>query len=81
MSFDVICQQGAVLGEYHAGRMKYQLPRQNLSLSSIFASIESSKARLGISDYCISQSTLEQIFVAIAKQHDTPSNVAASGVN
>jgi ABC-type multidrug transport system ATPase subunit len=63
---------GAVLEEVHSGRLKYQLPRDNVSLASIFGLIEENKDRLRIDDYCVSQSTLEQIFLVMAKQQSTP---------
>jgi len=59
---------GAVLEECHAGRLKYRLSQENLSLSQIFGSIESNKSELEIDDYSVSQSTLEQIFILMAAQ-------------
>ena len=43
------------------GAIMYQLPRTNLSWSQIFQQIESNKERLGIVDYSVSQTTLEQV--------------------
>jgi len=60
--------QSAELQEFHAGRIKYQIPQQNMSLSAIFGAIENVKERLNIVDYAVSQATLEQIFVHIAKE-------------
>jgi ABC-type multidrug transport system ATPase subunit len=61
---------GVELTEFHAGRLKFQLPKLQTSLSQVFGSIESMKDELQISDYSISQSTLEQIFVNIARQQE-----------
>ena len=43
------------------GALMYQLPRSNLSWSQIFQQIENNKERLGIIDYSVSQTTLEQV--------------------
>ena len=43
------------------GAIMYQLPKTNLSWSQIFQQIESNKERLGIVDYSVSQTTLEQV--------------------
>jgi len=62
--------QGAVLEEQHAGRLKYQLPQQNMSLAAIFGALERAKAELEIEDYAVSQTTLEQVFLQMAKRQD-----------
>eukprot|EP00455_Lapot_gusevi_P052020 TRINITY_DN7870_c0_g5_i1.p1 TRINITY_DN7870_c0_g5~~TRINITY_DN7870_c0_g5_i1.p1 ORF type:complete len:341 (+),score=73.75 TRINITY_DN7870_c0_g5_i1:73-1023(+) len=59
---------GAQLEELHGGRLKYRIPQRGLSLSAIFSELEQNKAELHIEDYSISQSTLEQIFLSIAKK-------------
>ncbi len=41
--------------------MTYQLPGGGLSWSSVFRQLESNKERLGIIDYSVSQTTLEQV--------------------
>lgn len=64
---------GAEEQEHHAGRIKYLIPKQRsggVSLAQIFASIESRKSDLKISDYGVSGASLESIFVAIAKSQD-----------
>jgi len=61
---------GAILEEHQLHRLRYRLPKQSLSLSSIFSIIELHKNDLHIIDYAVSQSSLEQIFVSIAKAHD-----------
>ena len=43
------------------GALMYQLPKSNLSWSQIFQRIENNKERLGIIDYSVSQTTLEQV--------------------
>ncbi len=43
------------------GAVTYQLPGGGLSWSSVFRQLESNKERLGIIDYSVSQTTLEQV--------------------
>ena len=41
--------------------MSYQLPLSHLSWATVFQDIEENKERLGITDYSVSQITLEQV--------------------
>ena len=43
------------------GAVGYQLPGTGITWSSIFRQIESNKERLGIVDYSVSQTTLDQV--------------------
>ena len=43
------------------GTVTYQLPSASLSWSSVFHQLESNKERLGIIDYSVSQTTLDQV--------------------
>lgn len=56
--------------ECYGGSIKYQLGRQEMKLSAIFQLLEDHKESLGIMDYSIGQSTLEQIFIRFASQGD-----------
>eukprot|EP00897_Mesotaenium_endlicherianum_P001456 jgi/Mesen1/1338/ME000013S00825 len=58
---------GAELEEQHMGRARYRLPQKDLSLSKVFRAIEEAKGGLGIEDYSVSQSTLEQVFLSFVK--------------
>lgn len=40
---------------------------QDLDLPSLFASMETARAELGVEEYSISQTTLEHVFVALAE--------------
>lgn len=51
------------LEQAHGGRLKYHLPQHGVTLSSVFSSMEAHKKQLQITDYSISQSSLESIFV------------------
>eukprot|EP00457_Paulinella_chromatophora_P000227 gb/GEZN01000227.1/.p1 GENE.gb/GEZN01000227.1/~~gb/GEZN01000227.1/.p1 ORF type:complete len:1777 (-),score=227.45 gb/GEZN01000227.1/:107-5437(-) len=41
-----------------------------LSLSNIFSLLEQKKALIGISEYAVGQTTLEQVFISLARQDD-----------
>ena len=43
------------------GSVTYQLPSEGLTWSSVFRQMEANKDRLGIIDYSVSQTTLEQV--------------------
>jgi hypothetical protein len=47
-------------------------PLQVLDLAAAFEGIEGERERLGIDEYSLSQTTLEQVFVAVAKQGTDP---------
>jgi hypothetical protein len=48
--------------EEHATLLNYEIPRSSIQhLSQAFRILEQNKARLQIDDYCLSQSTLEQV--------------------
>lgn len=48
------------------------------ALSDIFSKFEASKAALGVQEYSVGQTTLEQIFNQFASQQDNPEVQAAS---
>ena len=52
---------GAVLEESRQGMLTYQIVSQNMQWSHVFGVLENSKQRLGIVDYSVSQTTLEQV--------------------
>jgi len=57
---------GSNLVELHGTRFKYQIPAQ-FRLSGIFSLIESHKDQLGIKEYSVGQTSLEQVFIEFAK--------------
>jgi ATP-binding cassette subfamily A (ABC1) protein 3 len=59
---------GAVKLEEHQGSVTYQLPSADMTWSSVFRQMEANKERLGIVDYSVSQTTLEQVFIDFAKE-------------
>nr|XP_054748655.1 phospholipid-transporting ATPase ABCA3-like [Lytechinus pictus] len=65
--------QGAVLLEQHQQMVHYQVDNGNTNWAFIFGLLEENKERLGIVDYSVSQTTLEQVFINFAKhQHVDP---------
>jgi len=62
---------GAKVMEVHGCRIRARMKmRRELSLSKIFAEMEKRKEALGILNYSISQSSLEQVFMKIANEHN-----------
>jgi hypothetical protein len=52
----------AVLIEEHNSLLNYEVPRRSIKLlSQAFKLLEENKTKLGIDDYVLSQSTLEQV--------------------
>jgi len=56
--------------ECYASSMKYRIPPQNMSLAQIFTVVEQNKEKVGIAEYSVGQTTLEQIFIYFAKQQE-----------
>lgn len=60
--------EDAEMIEQHGGSMKFRVGRKGNNLSSVFRLVEDNKKKLGIAEYSVSETTLEQIFNAFAKQ-------------
>ena len=59
---------GAVLHDYHQGLVQYHLPQYaGLQWARIFGVMESAKKQFNIEDYCVGQTTLEQVRTYIAR--------------
>lgn len=52
---------GSVLKEKHHNTLQYQLPRTEGALPAIFSQFTHHRERLGIEDYSVSQTTLDQV--------------------
>ncbi len=50
----------------------FSLPRRGLDLAGLFELLEGSRQELGLVDYSVSQTTLEQVFVALAREQGGP---------
>ena len=51
-----------VLRERQETKARYEVDSDGMKISRIFASIEDNKDKLFLSDYCVSQTSLEQVF-------------------
>ncbi|XP_062865086.1 phospholipid-transporting ATPase ABCA1 [Trichomycterus rosablanca] len=62
---------GSVLKEKHHNTLQYQMPSTEGALSHIFSEFSTHQDILGVEDYSVSQTTLDQVFVNFARQqHD-----------
>ena len=52
--------------EEHLSTLVYQLPPTGLKLSEVFRVLEGGKEHLDISDYSLSQTTLDDVFIHFA---------------
>ena len=60
----------AELKEEYPLYLTYEVPIETIRLGELFELMESEKNALGIQDYSISQSSLEQIFVSMAANNE-----------
>ncbi|KAF0306540.1 ATP-binding cassette sub-family A member 5 [Amphibalanus amphitrite] len=61
----------AILEESYGERLRYKIPQQDVgSLSKGFSEMEAAKQRLGMEEYSLSQTTLEQVFLRFAKEQE-----------
>ncbi|KAI4820391.1 hypothetical protein KUCAC02_028371 [Chaenocephalus aceratus] len=58
----------AVLKERHHTKIQYQLKSERISLAQVFSKMEQVVEVLGIEDYSVSQTTLDNVFVNFAKK-------------
>lgn len=57
---------GSVLEDEHQGMVHYHLPGVGLSWAKVFGILEKAKEKLGVDDYSVSQTSLEQVFLSFA---------------
>ncbi|XP_035254594.1 LOW QUALITY PROTEIN: ATP-binding cassette sub-family A member 3 [Anguilla anguilla] len=61
---------GSVLKDEHQGMVHYHLTDKTLTWAQVFGTMEAAKEKYGIEDYCVSQISLEQVFLSFAQfQH------------
>ncbi|XP_065901244.1 ABC transporter A family member 9-like [Dysidea avara] len=60
----------ATLVEYYANKLSYKMEKEKLVVSKLFTLLNSVKIQLGIADWGIKRSTLEDVFLAIVSKHD-----------
>jgi TM2 domain-containing membrane protein YozV len=67
----------AAIVDEHGAMVNYEIPRESISkLSEAFDLLESNKQALQISDYSLSQSTLEQVFLKQIRPTNAESTLA-----
>ncbi|XP_058870789.1 phospholipid-transporting ATPase ABCA1-like isoform X2 [Acipenser ruthenus] len=74
---------GIELKEHHQNVLQYQLPSGACPLARLFRVLSEQRERLGIGDYSVSQTTLDQVFVNFAKDQsdeDQLKEVVVNGV-
>ena len=54
--------------ERHGDTMSFNIPREETRLADLFRGMETKGRSRGVSEYSISQTTLEQVFLRIAKK-------------
>ncbi|XP_069561182.1 phospholipid-transporting ATPase ABCA1 [Brachyistius frenatus] len=59
---------GSILKEKHHNTLQYQLPHAQGALANIFSQFTIHQQGLGVEDYSVSQTTLDQVFVNFARQ-------------
>ncbi|XP_066551415.1 ATP-binding cassette, sub-family A (ABC1), member 7 isoform X2 [Amia ocellicauda] len=69
------------LKERHQNVLQYQLPSRACPLASIFAVLSQNRQRLGIEDYSVSQTTLDQVFINFAKEQSDDDPLGEGTVN
>uniref|UniRef100_A0A6Q2XU88 ABC transporter domain-containing protein n=1 Tax=Esox lucius TaxID=8010 RepID=A0A6Q2XU88_ESOLU len=69
---------GSVLKEKHHNTLQYQLPHGEGALASIFSQFSTHQLRLGVEDYSVAQTTLDQVsnFPLIRSCHLSTANAA-----
>ena len=63
--------EGVYLIEEHQGYLHYQIVNADIKLSQMFGALEDNRSELGIIDYSVSQTSLEQVFINFAKAQKT----------
>ncbi|TRY96422.1 hypothetical protein DNTS_021457 [Danionella cerebrum] len=61
---------GSLLKDEHQGMVHYHLTDRSLTWAQVFGVLETAKEKYSIEDYCVSQISLEQVFLSFAQfQH------------
>jgi len=60
----------ATLMENFAGNCIYQVKRTDLTVSDLFEQMESNRESVGFEDWGVTQTTLEDVFVRIARRDE-----------
>jgi ABC-type multidrug transport system ATPase subunit len=68
--------RGATNAAYRQ-RVKIRLPKGVMPISGLFKDVDDERAELAIAEYAISETTLDQIFIAFAQAQEGQDNVAS----
>ncbi|XP_076838178.1 phospholipid-transporting ATPase ABCA3 [Brachyhypopomus gauderio] len=61
---------GSLLKDEHQGMVHYHLTDKTLTWAQVFGTLEAAKEKYSVEDYCVSQISLEQVFLSFAQfQH------------
>uniref|UniRef100_A0A673NAM5 ATP-binding cassette sub-family A member 3-like n=1 Tax=Sinocyclocheilus rhinocerous TaxID=307959 RepID=A0A673NAM5_9TELE len=60
---------GSLLKDEHQGMVHYHLTDKTLTWAQVFGVLETAKEKYSIEDYCVSQISLEQVFLSFAQQN------------
>ena len=58
----------------------FQVPDASIPLSQVFAAMERAKSELGVEDYSVHQTTLEQVFLTFTRAQLPPREVKPKSV-
>ena len=72
---------GAQLVERQGGKLRFRLPVAVMPVSDAFELMQNNKDRLGVQEYSLSQTTLEQIFNQFAAQQEEETGGAVGILN
>jgi hypothetical protein len=53
-----------------SGTQKFEIPKEDLKISEVFRAMEDAKSRLNIFAWGMADTTLEDVFVRVAKDSD-----------
>ncbi|XP_053328151.1 phospholipid-transporting ATPase ABCA3 [Spea bombifrons] len=63
---------GSVLKHEHQGMVHYHITSQELSWAQVFGTLEKAKEKFNLEDYCVSQISLEQVFLSFSHFQQPP---------
>ncbi|XP_053550667.1 phospholipid-transporting ATPase ABCA3 [Bombina bombina] len=63
---------GSILKHEHQGMVHYHLTSQELSWAQVFGILEKAKEKFELEDYCVSQISLEQVFLSFSHFQQEP---------
>jgi ABC-type multidrug transport system ATPase subunit len=69
------------LEEEIGGQLRYEIPQENVHLSGVFRTLEQDREALGLADFSVSQTTLEQVFVRFAAQQEEETGMSAGQIS